>query len=52
MTLKGYGVGVTYAKRDDFFARFDYARRVGGDDLMSSDAKSKQRMWFILGKIF
>lgn len=52
MTLKGYGVGVTYAKRDDFFARFDYARRIGGDDLMSSDAESKQRMWFILGKIF
>ena len=51
-TLKGWGVGVSYTRPNDWFARFDYARRIGGFDNMSSDAKSKDRMWFILGKIW
>lgn len=52
MTLKGWGIGVTYVRPNDWFLRFDYARRIGGDKLMSADAQSRQRMWFILGKIF
>ena len=51
-TLKGWGVGVSYTRPNDWFARFDYARRIGGFEGMSSDAKSKDRMWFILGKIW
>lgn len=51
-TLKGWGVGVSYSKPNDWFARFDYARRIGGFDGMSDDAKSKDRMWFIVGKIW
>ncbi len=51
-TLKGWGLGVSYSKPNDWFARFDYARRIGSDPNMSSDARSKQRMWFILGKIW
>ena len=52
MTLKGWGLGVSYSKPNDWFARFDYARRIGTDVNMSDDAKSRQRMWFIAGKVF
>ncbi len=50
--LKGWGIGISYTKPNDWFARFDYARRIGGDDHMSNDARSKGRLWFILGKIW
>ena len=52
MTLKGCGVGLSYTRPGDWFARFDYARRIGRDTLMSRDAESRQRLWFILGKMF
>ena len=52
MTLKGWGIGLTYSRPDDWFARFDYARRIGSDDDMSDEARSRQRMWFIAGKVF
>lgn len=51
-TLKGWGIGVSYSKPNDWFARVDYARRIGGFDNMLSDAASKDRWWFILGKIW
>ena len=51
-TLKGWGIGLTYSKPNDWFARFDYARRIGFADGLSQDANSKQRMWFIAGKMF
>lgn len=50
--LQGWGVGVTYTKPDDWFARLDYARRIGLEDGLSDDANSRQRMWFMLGKVF
>lgn len=52
MTLKGWGIGVAYTKPNDWFARFDYARRIGSDPDMSKEARSRQRMWFIAGKVF
>lgn len=52
MILKGWGVGVSYTKPNDWFARFDYARRIGLDRNASTDAKSRARMWFILGKVW
>ena len=52
MTLKGWGIGLSYTKPNDWFARFDYARRIGSDDKMTEDARSRQRMWFIAGKVF
>ena len=51
-TLKGWGIGISYSKPEDWFARLDYARRIGSDPMMSEDAKSKSRAWFILGKIW
>lgn len=49
-TLKGWGIGVTYQHPDNYFARLDYARRIGAPEIMSNDAKIKQRMWFMMGK--
>ena len=52
MTLKGWGVGISYTRPGDWFARLDYARRIGGDELMSRDADARGRMWFLAGKMF
>lgn len=49
-TLKGWGVGLSYTKPGDWFARLDYARRIGDDG--GDNAKDKGRTWFILGKIW
>lgn len=51
-TLRGWGLGLTYTRPDDYFCRFDYARRIGLGDNLSNDARSSQRMWFIAGKIW
>ncbi len=52
MTLKGYGAAISYTKPNDWFARLDYARRIGGDPNLSEKAKAKGRLWFMLGKIW
>jgi hemolysin activation/secretion protein len=49
-SLLGWGVGLNYKTTDNWFARVDYARRIGGYDGMSEEAKAKGRLWFILGK--
>ncbi|MBR1886449.1 MAG: ShlB/FhaC/HecB family hemolysin secretion/activation protein [Schwartzia sp.] len=51
-TLKGWGVGVTYSKENDWYARVDYARRIGSPEAMSRDAQSRERFWFFVGKLF
>jgi hemolysin activation/secretion protein len=51
-TLKGWGIGLTYSKPNDWFARLDYARRIGFADNLSQDAESRGRIWFIAGKVF
>lgn len=51
-TLKGWGIGITYAQPGNYFMRFDYARRIGLDDQCGPDSAAKQRMWFIVGKIW
>ena len=49
-SILGLGIGVNYKAPNDWFARLDYARRIGDYDGMSEEAKSKGRVWFILGK--
>jgi len=36
----------------NWFARLDYARRIGSDEFMSKDAESRGRIWFMTGKVF
>ena len=52
MTLKGYGAALSYTKPNDWFARLDYARRIGSDANLSEKAKARGRIWFMLGKIW
>ncbi len=52
VALHGWGIGLSYAKPDDFFIKLDYARRIGFDEALSERAKAKGRFWFIAGKIF
>ena len=52
ITLKGWGIGLAYSQPSDWFARLDYARRIGGDPNLSSEAKAKNRCWFLMGKIW
>lgn len=52
MTLKGYGVALSYTKPNDWFARLDYARRIGNDPNLSEKAQARGRAWFMLGKIW
>ena len=51
-TLKGWGVGATYSKENDWYARVDYARRIGSPEVMSRDAQSRERFRFFAGKVF
>ncbi len=51
-SLKGWGIGATYSKENDWYARLDYARRIGSPEIMSEDAKSRDRFWFFVGKVF
>lgn len=52
ITLKGWGVGLAYTQPNDWFARLDYARRIGSDPNLSAAAKARGRVWFMLGKIW
>ncbi|SHK25569.1 hypothetical protein SAMN05216582_10167 [Selenomonas ruminantium] len=52
ITLKGWGIGVNYAHSGDYFLRLDYARRIGWDDNLLREGESRQRIWFLAGKVF
>ncbi len=49
-TLKGWGIGLAYSEPHGYWARLDYARRIGLAQDASEEAKDKGRLWFILGK--
>ncbi len=54
VTLKGYGLGLAYSDPGNWFARLDYARRIGNSNnpVLSRDAMSNGRFWFLMGKIW
>lgn len=49
-TLKGWGIGVAYSEPHGYWARVDYARRIGLAKDASDDAKDRDRIWFVVGK--
>lgn len=53
-TATGWGIGITYTKPNCYFARLDYARRIGGPGYYKTDkdALDKGRIWFMVGAIF
>lgn len=52
MTLRGWGVGAAYNKPGDWFARLDYARRIGLDAQVAPKNAASGRVWFLMGKIW
>ena len=51
-TLKGWGIGVSYSRPGDYFLRLDWARRIGLARNASEEAKAKNRLWFMVGKVW
>ena len=49
-TLKGWGIGLTYTHPSHYFARLDYARRIGYEEGTGRDGEAKGRIWFMAGK--
>ena len=52
VTLRGWGVGAAYNNPGDWFARLDYARRIGLDSSVSPKNNAPGRVWFMAGKIW
>lgn len=52
ITLQGWGVGLSYTAPGDWFARLDYARRIGSNKMLTAEEKAKGRLWFMMGKIW
>ena len=50
--LAGWGVGLRYAKPGDWYAQFDYAWKINGEDNISEDHNHDGRMWFQVYKMF
>ena len=50
--LAGWGLGLRYAKPGDWYAQFDYAWKIDGEDNVSEDHNHDGRMWFQLYKMF
>ena len=51
-TLKGWGIGVSYSRPGDYFLRLDWARRIGLAHNASVEAQAKNRLWFMIGKVW
>ena len=52
VTLRGWGLGAAYNKSGDWFARLDYARRIGLDASVPPRNSARNRVWFMAGKIW
>lgn len=50
-TIRSWGTGVGYSKPNDYFFKFEYARKIGNNKNVTSDY-TRNRLWFIAGKIF
>ena len=51
-TLSGWGIGISYSRPGDYFLRLDWARRIGLARNASDEAKAKNRLWFMIGKVW
>ena len=50
--LAGWGVGVQYAKQNDYYLRVDYARKINGEAYQSEENDKNGRIWFLAYKLF
>ena len=50
--LADAGVGLRYAKKDDWYAHLDFAHKIDGRDDRSEPGDNDYRIWFQLYKMF
>ncbi|HIR18276.1 MAG TPA: ShlB/FhaC/HecB family hemolysin secretion/activation protein [Candidatus Caccocola faecigallinarum] len=50
--LAGWGVGLRYSKQNDWYAQFDFARKINGRPDRSESGDDDYRLWFQVYKIF
>ena len=50
--LAGWGVGVQYARPNDYYLRVDYARKLNGEVYQSEENDKNGRVWFLAYKLF
>lgn len=50
--LAGWGVGLRYAKKNDWYAQFDFARKINGRRDRSEPGNDDCRLWFQIYKMF
>ena len=50
--LAGWGLGLQYAKADDYYMRLDYARKLGSEEFTSEESDKNGRLWFLAYKLF
>ena len=50
--LAGWGVGIEYARANDYFLRLDYARKLDGEKFQSEAEDKNGRLWFLAYKLF
>ena len=50
--LAGWGLGLQYAKADDYYLRLDYARKLGSEEFTSEESDKNGRLWFLAYKLF
>ena len=49
VTLHGWGLGAAYNNPGDWFARVDYARRIGLDSSVAAKNSARNRVWVMAG---
>ena len=52
VSLRGWGIAAAYSNPGEWFARVDYARRIGLDSTVSPRNNAQNRIWFMAGKIW
>ena len=50
-TIRSWGSGLGYSQQNNFFLKFEYARKIGLNKEVTNDF-SRNRLWFMAGKIF
>ena len=51
-SASGSANAVSYSRPGDYFLRLDWARRIGLARNASEEAKAKNRLWFMVGKVW
>ncbi len=50
--LAGWGVGLRWSKPNDWYAQFDFARKINGRPDRTGDGNDDNRLWFQVYKMF